>query len=539
MKRTSKKALSLFLTLALGLGLVACNTDSGKEKDNSGPSNEKVTEGGESNEEETNAEPLEFSIMSMTWGDHEKSLREDGSNEILDKIQEDSNTKIEFKWFPADQYANRVTTTLATGDIPEVINGAGAMLIDQGAAVALDELLEEHGQNILKSYSENPVDATKLKSTDDGKTYMVPFVLNYQPAYAWSVRADWLENVGITEMPETWEDWLNVWEKFKTEDPNKDGNSTNDIPYSGDIYSLMPIFGMNVSNKFTIMIDENNNWTLAPENENFKAYLEAVRDMYSKGYLDPEFASRGVYVDNNSLSDAINSGVTGSTFTWAEITRTATLGLQEVNPDAKLVGIKPPVGPNGHSGIPGRSTVTPTSVITIGAEKRGIEADIVKFFNYVFSEEGMTTMSYGIEGKHHDIVDGKPVLKEEFSESFANAREAGINYTPLAHNFFPEAYESIMLAGKTYEESEPAVKQFYDALYAGEGHWFNSAPILNTEAYVNKGAELFGQLGTALAECVIGEISIDEFYSQYENLKASGLQEIIDQGNEAWTALNS
>ena len=71
---------------------------------------------------------------------------------------------------------------------------------------------------------------------------MVPFVLNYQPAYAWSVRADWLENVGVKEMPETWEDWLNVWEKFKTEDPNKDGNSTNDIPYSGDIYSLMPIF---------------------------------------------------------------------------------------------------------------------------------------------------------------------------------------------------------------------------------------------------------------------------------------------------------
>ena len=37
-----------------------------------------------------------------------------------------------------------------------------------------------------------------------------------------------------------------------------------------------------------------------------------------------------------------------------------------------------------------------------------------------------------------------------------------------------------------------------------------------------------------IAECVIGKISVDDFYTQYKALKSQGLQEIIDQGNEAY-----
>lgn len=537
MKRKHFKVLSLVLALVLTFNLVACNTDDGTEDPDTPPAvggeEDPDDTGDDTGDDTETGEPLAFTLMSSIWGAHEVSTRDDGSNIVLDQMQKDTNTDITFQWHPADQYANVVTTTLASGPIPEVINGAGGLLIDEGAAIELDDLLAEHGSNILESFQDLPIEETKLRSVEDGKLYQIPFILDYPPAYAWSIRTDWLDQVNL-DMPETWDDWMEVWGAFKS-DVDNDGNLV--LPYSGDVYSLMPIFGMNVSNRYTMMIDENNQWTLAPEHENFRTYLEAVREMYELGYLDPEFVDRGVYVNNNSLQDAVNAGLTGSTFTWAEITRTATLALQEVNPDAKLEGITPPVGPNGDSGIPARSAVTPTSVITIAAQERGIEADLVKFFDYVFSPEGVITMSYGVEGETYDLVDGVPVLRDTVGTSFIDAREAGLNFTPLAHRFAPEAYESLTLGGLTYEEADPAVKQFADALTIAEGHWFSSAPILNTDAYTEYGAELMPQLGTAIAQTVTGDISIDEFYEQYENLKAAGLQDILEQGAANWSAL--
>ena len=177
-----------------------------------------------------------------------------------------------------------------------------------------------------------------------------------------------------------------------------------------------------------------------------------------------------------------------------------------------------------------------TSSITVSAEG-DLASEIVKYFDYVFSPEGTRISSYGIEGVHHDIVDGKPVLKPEYSENFKVAREAGLNFTPLAHHFDAEAYEAIMLAGKTYEESEEPTKIFYDALHMGEGDFYNATPIMNTEAHAEYATDIFTQLQAKRASCVVGDLTIEEYMEEYEALKDAGLQEILDEGNEAWQAL--
>ncbi len=483
------------------------------------------------------SEVVEFKVMSSIWGDHEKSLNSDKSNEILDLLMKNAGVKITYDWYPQDQYSNRVTTTLASGDIPEVINGASTALINEDAALPLDELLEKYGDNILNSYKDIPVEATKLKSVIDGKTYAIPFILKFPQAYSWSIRTDWLKNVGIEKKPETWDEWLEVWEAFKTKDPNGDGNKDNDIPLSVDIYSMMPIFGINTANKFGFYVDDNNTYTIAEESEHFDDFMTAMRDLYSKGYLDPEFAQRGVYVDVMKQAEAINSGVVGSTFTWAETTRTTTAALQEVQKDAKLEGVRPPVGPQGHSALPSRSQITPTSSLTIAA--KGKEEAIIKYFNYVFSDEGKLISSYGIEGKHYEIKDGKPHILEPYVNSFKEARQAGINFTPVSHNFDPSAYEEIMMTGKSYEESPETTKLFYDALNIGNDYFFTSAPILNTETYIAESTELLSQLASARAECVAGNISLDEFKSRYQSIKDSGLGRIIEEQNEAWQAMTA
>ncbi|NMA84391.1 MAG: extracellular solute-binding protein [Epulopiscium sp.] len=471
-------------------------------------------------------ETLKFSYMGNIWDPHPQ----DG-NPIFDELMKRTNTEIDFQWHPASNYGERVAVTLASGTLPDMIYGGSIPnLIDQGAIIPIDDLLEEHGQNLLAHLREG--DMPYMRQALDGQIYHLPAILDFQPAYAMQIREDWLKNVGIEKTPETWDEWKTAWKAFKDQDANKDGDATNEVPYAGDIYSLLPAFGINIADRIGFVQDADGNYTLMYELPEFREYLEEMRSLYKEGILDKEFATRGTFVNNPELEKVAQANLAGSMMTWAANTRTTTEVLREIDPDAKLIGVKPIQGPSGKSGIPARKTVSGSATITIAGEKKA--EDIIKFFNYVYSEEGINLMSYGIEGVHNEIVDGKPVLKAPYNESFAIARETGLNFTPFPHLFTEDAYMQLTLTGKTYDEISEPMQMFYDALYVGQDAFFTSLPILNTDAYTEKQAQIFPNLEGLLAQCVAGDISVDQFYSEYEKLKPVGLKDILAQGNEAW-----
>lgn len=498
-----------------------------------GCSSEKAPEvkpsGEQTSGEETKDQLLEFSYMGSIWGDHPQ----DG-NAIFDEMMKRTNTKINFSWFPTASYEEKVSVTLASGKIPDMIYGANVpSLVEQGAIIELDELLEKYGQNILKAIGEE--DLKYVRQATDGKIYHIPTILDYPCAYSMQIREDWLKNVGIEKTPETWEEWKAAWTAFKTQDANGDGNANNEIPYAGDVYSLMPVFGMNVADKYGFVEDADGNYTLAYELPQFRTFLEEMRTLYKEGILDKEFSTRGTFVNNVELEKAFQANIAGSGMTWAANTRTTTEVLQELDANAALVGVKPIVGPNGDHGIPQRKRVSGSAAITIAAEDKA--EDIIKFFDYLFSEEGTELMSYGIEGTHHDKVSGQAQLKEPYNTGFKEARTAGLNFTPFPHVFAGKAYEELTLGGKTVEELTGPMKLFYDALTVGEDSFFLPTPVLSTDAFAEKQALVFPKIESLIAECVIGNITVDKFYTEYEKLKPIGLQDILDQGNEAWQKL--
>jgi len=530
------RKIAVLLTVFIMLVSIfsGCSKDKANDKVSTETEQHATTPSEETNEgEEKNdtlfKETFKFSYMGSIWGDHPQE-----GNPIFDELMKRTNTEIEFQWYPAANYADKVSVTLASGNIPDMIAGASIpTLINEGAIIPLDELLEKHGQNILNSLKEE--DYFHVRQVVDGKIYHIPFILDFDPAYAMQIRKDWLENVGIEKIPETWDEWKAAWRAFKEQDANGDGDPTNEIPYAGDIYSLLPAFGINVANKIGFTLDAEGNYTLMYELPEFKLFLEEMRALYKEGLLDKEFATRGTFVNNPELEKVAQANLAGSMMTWAANTRTTTEVLREIDPKATLIGVKPIQGPQGKRGIPSRVRVSGGAAITVAAEDKA--ENIIKFFNYVFSEEGIRLMSYGIEGVHHEIVDGKPVLKAPYNESFAELRKAGLNFTPFPHLFTEDAYMQVLLGGKTYEEISEPMKLFYDALYVGKEYFFTPIPVLNTKAYTEYQAQIFPKLEGLLAQCITGEISIEEFYSEYEKLKAVGLQEILNEGREAWKML--
>lgn len=482
-----------------------------------------------------NKGPLEFTYMTSTWEPFSSAT----DNPILKELEKKGNVKINYIWAPSANFNDKVSTTLASKDIPEVINGATSLLLNQGAIVPIDDVLESNGKNILKRFTKDQY--AFLRQPIDGKIYGIPTIVDIPYVFSWAIREDWMKNANIEKVPETWDEWKAMWKAFKEKDVKKDGNKSQKLPYCGDIYSLMPVFGMNVANKTGFMVDDSGKYMLAYDHPNFKKYLEEMRGLYKDGILDPEFTSRGTWTNKaNDIDDAQNSGIAGSWMSYAAGVRDATLILQQTIPEAKIIAVNPPKSPiDGSQRIASRNRLIGSANFTIQAEKSGKLKDIISFFDYVYSDEGVKLTSYGIEGTHSKTEGGKTKIIPPYSNDFTTARKAGLNFTPFPHMFTGDAFMQLTLTGKTVDNLDDPTKQFYNGLVNNKPYLFAPVPLFQTKAYVDKSAQIMPKIESLLAECVIGKISIDDFFKQYEALKGQGLQEIIDQAAEAYTKVSA
>lgn len=183
--------------------------------------------------------------------------------------------------------------------------------------------------------------------------------------------------------------------------------------------------------------------------------------------------------------------------------------------------------------------------------------DIVKFADFLASEEGKLLWMYGIEGEHYDMVDGKPMVKKELLELKDNDRQAFYNLniygggsgshwawalgnTDLASeddfgelvygtNVAPEKYENpMMLYNYGFEDGRP--EKVYE-----EGF---SAP-----AYLND-LEIASQLKPLLDS--YKDVRVKAFFAKSyeegveiienyrEQLKKAGIEEFIEYLNDIY-----
>lgn len=185
---------------------------------------------------------------------------------------------------------------------------------------------------------------------------------------------------------------------------------------------------------------------------------------------------------------------------------------------------------------PERLMVMPMWCITSAAAKRGKAEDIVRFFNWCYTQEGSWLYSYGLQGVSYEIRDGAPVMVAEMtSNGFTDYRAAGCNIECFGGLWQENAFMQCLFEGRSVDEMDALTEEFYKGISVVNNGYFYALPVtFETPAYTQYRNALITQGVCKLRDRAIkGEISVEEFFSGYEALKQRGLQNVIDDARGA------
>lgn len=454
-------------------------------------------------------------------------------------IETMTGVHVSIDWQENEGYSSAVATTLLSNkeNLPDIINPTdfGIMdLADDGLIVPLDDYLELM-PDIVEAVGEEHMDEWR---SSDGHIYTIPSVSTIPGSFSMMVRQDWLNDLNL-DVPETWEDWLTYWRGVRDQDLNGNGDTTDEIPIalseSADgersLTLLLNAFGIAASNDTQFCLLDDGTYTMLYEHPRYPAFLEAVAGLYAEGILVEGYES----FSYASIEQVMGDNTLGSTMTFAASGAKTTTLRDSGEKDALWISVEPVAGPYGDQMIQERDLVFPTWCITAGAYEKGKAEDIVRFFNWCYTKEGADLYNYGIEGVSYTVQDGAPVLdKDLVANGFSDYRAVGINYEPFGGYWLRDSYMQCLFAGETKENLTDVQSEIYNGLFVINNDFFYNQPLtIETESYVKYRTSLITEGVCKLRDQAIrGEISLDEFWSGYEQLKEEGIDKIIEDGDK-------
>ena len=456
-------------------------------------------------------------------------------------IESMTGAHVAIDWQESDGYSSTVAATLLSGKkgLPDIINPTdfGVMdLADDGVIIPLDDYLSLM-PDIVKAVGEERMDDWR---SADGHIYTIPSVSTIRGSFSMMVRRDWLDALGM-QAPDTWEEWLRYWRGVRDNDLNGNGDPHDEIPLalaqSADgersLTLLLNAFGIAASNDTQFCVLEDGAYTMVYEHPRYPAFLEAMQGLYAEGILTPGYEK----FSYASIEAAMGNGTLGSTMTFAA-SGAQTWTLREMGcRDALWISVNPVAGPWGDRMIQERALVSPTWCITSGALDRGKAEDIVRLFNWCFTQEGAYLYNYGIEGVSYDMENGAPVLNKQLvANGFADYRAVGINYEPFGGCWLQDAYMQCLFAGKNFDSLNDVQKETFAGLFTlNTEYYYTQPPTMETESYVKYRAPLITEGVCVLRDQAIrGEISVEEFLAGYAQLKERGLGDVMAEGGESY-----
>ncbi len=354
------------------------------------------------------------------------------------------NLKVELLPLGGDG-VTKMSAAAAANSLPDFFQITSGSLflkwVPLGIVAPVDSLLPLMPQRTKERYS----NATLNKiNTVNGKLYSLSDdagTLGKRAGYF--IRKDWLDKLGL-QAPKTLDDFLNVTKAFTFHDP--DGDGKNDTYGFGAIIDpttypqglgnfFAPIYGAfglpgpwdySTSGKLQLSV----------RNPNFLQATEFIRSLVAARVIDPDWTTMA----QNDIRARWKQGKYG--IFWEDFA--AALGKSNYKPfdqnfpNAQLVPLSPPVGPNGQSDVASYSSARfswGVSQKAISAGKGPAIAKLLEWLNsgegYYLSGFGQKDVNYKLDAQGNITTTGVPTpFTSAPAQPYIQIRNLSLNNSP-------------------------------------------------------------------------------------------------------------
>lgn len=351
------------------------------------------------------------------------------------------NVKFEFiSVNSTDNYDNVVNLNISGGDYPDIISwnwsnysGGIEAAIEDGLVQSFPmSELQEKVPNYYNLIANNEYINRALVLTDGSiAAFCHVEESTARNAYSgYAIRKDWLDRLNL-EVPKTIDELHDALVAFKEQDANGNGDPNDEIPMSDRVtLNLIKELGSawGLIYNYPQLDPETGKvtyWTEINDGKNFRDFAMTMRQWYAEGLIDPSFTSN----TQMEINSQVTSDIQGF---WHTNTNrfpgyyTLLKDTVASYADSSAVKLEPlPRFPYVYAegadakrytqavNLKNWAAAAEGNVITSAAVKEGKVDKILELFNYMYSEEGTTLISWGVEGVSFDYdADGNKVWKE-------------------------------------------------------------------------------------------------------------------------------
>lgn len=369
--------------------------------------------------------PAEISIFF----DNTSTVCDRSNTPVLKEIEKMTNTKITIVQAPNGQGNEKLNLLISSGDVPEIIKANDKIINKygiEGAIYSLEDIIGKQMPIAKQKLSKDVIN--KLKASDN-KLYTLPLIRDTGYG-AFFVREDWLKKLNLNP-PKTLDEYYAMLKAFTENDPDGDGKKDTFGTALGNTLSGFELisgpFGIPAAEWFP---QNDGSVVYSAVNPKMKDALAFAAKLYKEGIIDPEFSTQ----QTPQYEEKVTNNHYGLIYNWSSGAMRLEGILKKTVPDAKYVVLNVPTAPGVSKGISGVSTIVEgtneksiNGFVAISKNAKDV-GKVAKFLDWFFTDESATVVTYGMEGKHYTLENGKPKFKPEYygAENIAKRQQEGI-----------------------------------------------------------------------------------------------------------------
>jgi len=262
----------------------------------------------------------------------------------------------------------------------------------------------------------------------------------------------------------------------------------------------------------------------------YKKMIEFVKTLYDERLIDPE-AVTGAQNENAWTAKIVN-GKAAITIHSASRPASFTNAGAKVDPNYKMVPMAPMTGIDGKAFYYAAAKYTLDWSVAISAKSKRAE-DIVKFYDYLYSEKGRNFHSWGVEGQSYQTVGGKKSYLVEYEKELE--KKQGESRWSLSQTNFtfaapPDNEAAAQWLSKSQKEWVPSFQKYLVFLpqFKVSGDDLKKINDIN--------ARLTPQMNGWIVELITGKRSFADWDKFLAEMEKAGYKQITEINQKAWDA---